>query len=137
MGFSMLKYMLDTDIAIYVIKNRPTAARMRFQRYQGRLCVSSVTVMELMYGAEKSAQPERNLHDIEGFIRRLRVLHYDEKAAFHTAQIRAELEKSGTPIGAYDQMIAGHARSCGLVVVTNNIREFQRVPGIRMENWVQ
>jgi len=72
--------------------------------------------MELMYGAEKSAQPEKNLRDIEGFIGRLRVLHYDEKAAFHTAQIRVELEKSGTPIGGYDQMIAGHARSCGLVV---------------------
>ncbi|KXU39479.1 plasmid maintenance protein [Ventosimonas gracilis] len=133
----MLKYMLDTDIAIYVIKNRPAAARAQFQQQQGRLCVSSVTVMELMYGAEKSAQPERNLRDIEGFTRRLSVLDYDEKAAFHTAQIRAELEKSGTPIGAYDQMIAGHARSCGLIVVTNNIREFQRVSGIRIENWAQ
>jgi len=133
----MLKYMLDTDIAIYVIKNRPASARMRFQQHQGRLCASSVTVMELMYGAEKSAQPERNLRDIEGFIARLRVLHYDENAAFHTAQIRAELEKSGTPIGAYDLMIAGHARACGLIVVTNNTREFQRVPGIRMENWAQ
>jgi len=133
----MLKYMLDTDISIYVIKNRPAAARARFQQHQGQLCVSSVTVMELMYGAEKSAQPERNLRDIEGFLRRLSVLDYDENAAFHTAQIRAELEKSGTPIGAYDQMIAGHARSCGLVVVTNNTHEFQRVSAIRMENWVK
>jgi len=131
----MLKCMLDTDIAIYVIKNRPATARVQFQQQQGRLCVSTVTVMELIYGAEKSAQPQRNLRDIEGFIRRLSVLDYDEKAAFHTAQIRAELEKSGTPIGVYDQMIAGHARSCGLIVVTNNIREFQRVPGIRIENW--
>jgi len=133
----MLKYMRDTDIAIYVIKNRPAIARAHFQQHQGRLCVSSVTVMELMYGAGKSAQPEKNLRDIEGFIGRLRVLHYDEKAAFHTAQVRAELEKSGMPIGGYDQMIAGHARSCGLVVVTNNIREFQRVSGIRIENWAQ
>jgi len=133
----MLKYMLDTDIAIYVIKNRPAAARMQFQRHQGQLCVSCVTVMELTYGAEKSAHPERNLLDIEGFIQRLDVLPYDAKAAFHTAQIRAELEKSGTPIGAYDLMIAGHARSSGLTVVTNNTREFQRVSGIRVENWVQ
>jgi len=133
----MLKYMLNTDIAIYVIKNRPAVARARFQQHQGQLCVSSVTVMELMYGAEKSAQPERNLRDIEGFAGRLHVLNYDEKAAFHTAQIRAELEKSGTPIGVYDQMIAGHARSCGLIVVTNNTREFQRVSGIRIENWVR
>jgi len=132
---SVLKYMLDTDIAIYVIKNRPAAARVRFQQNQGRLCVSAVTVMELMYGAEKSAQAERNLRDIEGFIGRLHVLSYDEQAAFHTAQIRAELEKAGTPIGAYDQMIAGHARACGLIIVTNNTREFQRVSGVRMENW--
>jgi len=129
--------MLDTDIAIYVIKNRPAAARARFQRHQGQLCVSCVTVMELMYGAEKSAQPERNLRDIEGFIQRLSVLHYDEKAACHTAQIRVELERAGTPIGAYDQMIAGHARACGLIVVSNNTREFQRVPGLRIENWAQ
>jgi len=81
----MLKYMLDTDIAIYVIKNRPATARMRFQQHHEQLCISSVTVMELMYGAEKSAQPERNLRDIEGFMGRLCVLHYDEKAAFHTA----------------------------------------------------
>jgi len=133
----MLKYMLDTDIAIYVIKNRPAAARVRFRQYQGQLCISTVTMMELMYGAEKSAQPERNLRDIEGFVGRLDVLPYDGKAAFHTAQIRALLEKSGIPIGAYDQMIAGHARSCGLIVVTNNMREFQRVPGIQVENWAQ
>jgi len=128
--------MLDTDIAIYVIKNRPVTARTRFQQHQGQLCVSTVTVMELMYGAEKSAQPQRNLRDIEGFIARLEVLPYAEKAAFHTAQIRAELERSGISIGAYDQMIAGHARSCGLIVVTNNTREFQRASGIRVENWV-
>jgi len=129
--------MLDTDIAIYVIKNRPAVARARFQQHQGQLCLSCVTVMELMYGAEKSAQPERNLRDIEGFIQRLSVLHYDEKAAFHTAQIRAELERAGTPIGAYDQMIAGHARASGLTVVSNNTREFQRVSGLRVENWAQ
>jgi len=133
----MLNYMLDTDISIYVIKNRPQAARERFQQYQGQLCVSSVTVMELLYGVEKSTQRERNLRDIEGFIQRLEVLDYNEKAAAHTAQIRAELEQLGTPIGAYDQMIAGHARSYGLIVVTNNSREFQRVAGLRIENWTQ
>jgi len=131
----MLKYMLDTDIAIYVIKNRPAAARAKFQQHQGQLCISSVTMMELIYGAEKSAQPERNLLDIEGFIQRLTVLPYEQKAAIHTAQIRAELEKSGMPIGAYDQMITGHARSCALIVVTNNTREFARVSGLRVENW--
>ncbi|CAM3439493.1 tRNA(fMet)-specific endonuclease VapC [Halomonas lysinitropha] len=91
--------------------------------------------MELIYGAEKSTHPERNLHSIEGFAARLEVLQYDADAAAHTGQLRAELAKAGAPIGPYDQMIAGHARSRGLVVVTNNIREFERVPGLRLEDW--
>lgn len=98
--------------------------------------VSSVTVMELLYGVERSAQPQRNLAEVEGFIARLEVLDYDSAAAAHTAQIRAELKKAGTQIGPYDQMIAGHARSRGLVVVTNNTREFQRVAGLRLEDWM-
>lgn len=92
--------------------------------------------MELLYGAEKSAQPERSLVTIEGLLARLDVLDYDLPAAQHTAQVRAELARAGTPIGPYDQMIAGHARSRGLVVVTNNTREFDRVPGLRVENWL-
>jgi len=132
----VLKYMLDTNIAIYVIKNRPNIARERFRQHQGQLALSSVSLMELVYGAEKSVQVERNLRDIEGFMQRLEVLPYEEKAAFHSAQIRAELTRIGTPIGAYDLMIAGHARACGLAVVTNNLKEFQRVPGLRVENWV-
>lgn len=131
----MLKYMLDTNIAIYTIKNRPAAVRERFMQCQGQLCISSVCLMELLYGAEKSSQPARNLRDIEGFAQRLEVLPYDEAAAAHTGQIRAELERVGTPVGAYDQMIAGHARSQGLVVVTNNLHEFERVAGLRLENW--
>lgn len=132
----MLKYMLDTNIAIYVIKTRPATARERFLQHQGQLCLSSVSLMELIYGAEKSSQPERNLRDVEGFAQRLEVLPYDNAAAAHTGQIRAELGRAGTPIGPYDQMIAGHARSLGLVVVTNNAREFERVAGLRVENWV-
>jgi len=92
--------------------------------------------MELIYGAEKSALPEKNLAVVEGFTARLDVLDYDALAAEHTGQLRAELAKAGTPIGPYDQMIAGHARSRGLIVVTNNVREFQRVPGLRIEDWV-
>ncbi len=133
---SMLKYLLDTNIVVYVIKNRPQNARERFTRHQGQVGISSVTLMELVYGAEKSAQPERNLRDIEGLTARLDVLPYDDDAAIHTGQIRAELARRGTPVGPYDQMIAGHARSLGLIVVSNNLREFERIPGLRLENWI-
>ena len=92
--------------------------------------------MELIYGAEKSSNPERNLADIEGFAARLEVLKYDQDASIHTGQLRAELARAGTPIGPYDHMIAGHARSQGLILVTNNRREFDRVPGLRVEDWV-
>lgn len=131
----MLRYMLDTNICIATIRNKPDAIRVAFNRHHTQMCISSVTVMELMYGVEVSAQSQRNLVNVEGFIARLVVLDYDAPAAAHTAQIRAELTKAGKQIGPYDQMIAGHARSRGLVVVTNNTKEFKRVPGLRIENW--
>lgn len=134
---TMLKYLPDTSIAIHVIKNRPQAARKRFTRDQGQMAISMVTLMELVYGAEKSSQPERNLRDIKGLAARLAVLPYDQSAATHTGQIRSELARTGTPIGPYDQMIAGHARARGLIVVINNTREFERVPGVRVENWIE
>lgn len=133
----MLKYMLDTNICIFTVKNRPAHMREVFNRHHGQMCISAVSLMELIYGAEKSASPERNLAVVEGFAARLDVLPYDETAASHTGQLRAELAKSGTPIGPYDQMIAGHARSLGLIVVTNNRREFDRVPGLRVEDWAK
>lgn len=131
----MLRYMLDTNICIFTIRNKPDATRVAFNRHQTQMCISSVTVTELMYGVEVSSQPQRNLASVEGFIARLDVLDYDVPAAAHTAQIRGELTKVGTQIGPYDQMIAGHARSRGLVVVTNNTKEFKRVPGLRIEDW--
>jgi tRNA(fMet)-specific endonuclease VapC len=131
----MLKYMLDTNICIFTIKNKPQHVREAFTRHHGQLCISSVSLMELIYGAEKSASPERNLVVVEGFSARLEVLNYDEFAAGHTGQLRAELARNGTPIGPYDQLIAGHARSRGLILVTNNRREFDRVPGLRVEDW--
>jgi tRNA(fMet)-specific endonuclease VapC len=133
----MLKYMLDTNIAIYTIKNKPNEVREAFKAHDGQLCISAVTLMELMYGAEASAAVERNLRDIEGFAARLDVFPYDNEAAAHTGQLRAELRKIGRPIGPYDEMIAGHARSRGLVVVTHNIKQFENVPGIRLTNWVK
>jgi len=132
----VLKYLLDSNICIYTIKNRPDSVRKIFIENDGRMCVSTVTQMELIYGAEKSAAVSRNLKVVEGFLARLDVKEFDSSAATHTGQIRAELAKAGTPIGPYDQMIAGHARSLGLIVVTNNVAEFSRVPGLRVENWV-
>ncbi len=99
------------------------------------MCISSVTLMELIYGAEKSQMPERNLAVIEGFVSRIDVLDYDAAAATHSGQIRAELARQGRPVGPFDQMIAGHARSRGLIIETNNTREFERVDGLRIEDW--
>ena len=132
----MIKYMLDTNIAIYTIKNKPAHLKEMFTRHQGQMSVSAITSMELFYGAEYSANPERNLQVVEGFLARLDVLEYDSPAAMHTGQLRSELRQAGMPIGPYDGLIAGHARSLGLVLITNNAKEFTRVPGLRIENWV-
>jgi tRNA(fMet)-specific endonuclease VapC len=132
----MLRYMLDTNICIYVLKNHPPQLRDTFIQHTGQLCISAITLAELLYGAEKSAMTDRNLENIEGFVARLEVLPFAEKSAAHYGQIRAELEQAGTVIGPYGLMIAGHARSEGLVLVTNNQREFERVAGLRLDNWV-
>ena len=132
----MLRYMLDTNICIYVIKNRPTGLRERFNSLADQLCISVVTLAEMIYGAEKSARPAENLSVVEQFAARLDVLPFAEKAAAHYGQLRAELERAGQPVGAYDMMIGGHARSEGLVLVSNNPREFRRMKGLRIENWV-
>lgn len=132
----MLKYLLDTNICIYTIKNRPEQVRRTFIEHDGQMAVSVITQMDLLYGAEKSASVAKNLEVVEGFLARLEVLEFDSAAAAHCGQIRAELARAGTPIGPYDQMIAGHARALGLIVVTNNLAEFSRVPGLRAENWV-
>ncbi len=131
----MLRYMLDTNICIFVIKNRPIHLRNIFNSEAQHLCISSVTLAELMFGAEKYEQVARNLQTVENFSARLPVVPFDETAATHCGQIRASLERAGTPIGPYDLMIAGHARCEGLVLVTNNKREFERVDGLRIENW--
>jgi len=133
----MIKYMLDTNILIYTIKNRPKKVKEAFKRQSEFLAISTVSLGELIYGAEKSAQSERNLADVEALAARLEVVPFDSEAATHFGQVRAELTKSGKIIGPYDLMIAGHARSRGLILVTNNMREFKRVPGLRVENWAR
>jgi len=132
----MLKYMLDTNIAIYVIRRRPPEVLATFNQHAGQLCISSITLAELIHGVEKSARPDHNLRQVEDFISRLTVLEYGNKASAHYGNIRAVLERKGTPIGVNDLHIAGHARSEGITLVTNNMKEFERVEGLRLENWV-
>jgi tRNA(fMet)-specific endonuclease VapC len=132
----MLTYMLDTNICIHVMKNYPEKLREKFNALADQLCISSITFGELHYGAEKSARRDHNLTAIEHFVARLDVLPFAEKAAAHYGQVRAELERAGTPSGPHDMQIGGHARSEGLIIVTNNMREFKRMPGVRAENWV-
>jgi tRNA(fMet)-specific endonuclease VapC len=113
----MIKYMLDTNICIYAMKEKPASVYLSFKHHQGMMCISTITLMELLYGAEKSANPARNIAVVEDFVARLEVLTFDVAAAAHTAQLRAELAQAGT-IGPYDTMIAGHARSIGVVNLT-------------------
>lgn len=133
----MLKYLLDTNIVIYTMKNRPKQVKKSFEQHHGRMGISTVTLGELVFGAEHSQQVERNLADIEAMVARLEVLPFDNRAAYHFGQIRAALYRIGQPIGPYDMMIAGQAIASGLKLVTNNVKEFERVPGLLLEDWSQ
>ena len=133
----MLKYLLDTNIAIYVIKRRPIEVMGVFNENAGRMAISAITLSELCHGAEKSAKVAQNLAVVEEFASLLEVLPYTAKASLHYGAIRTALEKVGQPIGVNDLHIAAHARSEGLTLITNNLGEFQRVPGLLMENWVR
>ena len=132
----MLKYLLDTNIVIYVLKRRPKAVLEIFNRNAIRMAISSITLSELIYEAEKSSNVDKNLEAIEEFVSHLDVLPYDAKASQHYGQIKAALEKRGEIIGENDIHIAAHAISQGLILVTNNLREFKRVPNLARENWV-
>jgi tRNA(fMet)-specific endonuclease VapC len=132
----MLRYLLDTNIVIYVLKRRPIEVLSTFNANASRMAISSITLAELLHGAEKSSRVSENLAAIEDFCCRLDVLPYGAKAAQHYGAIRAALEKQGQPIGVNGLHIAGHARSEGLVLVTNNVSEFERVPALEVENWV-
>lgn len=132
----MLRYMLDTNVCIYVMKNYPLQLREKFNALAEQLCISSITLGEMHYGAEKSSRAIENLRAIGHFVSRLEVLPFAAGAAVHYGQIRADLERAGTPCGSHDMQIGGHARSEGLVVVTNNMREFIRMPGVLTENWI-
>jgi tRNA(fMet)-specific endonuclease VapC len=131
----MLRYLLDTNICIDVIKARPRPMLESFNRHAGHMAISAITLSELLHGVEKSAAPEGNLAAVENFCSRLDVLPYGPKASLHYGQIRTALERRGTPIGVNDLHIAAHARSEGLTLVCNNLRKFERVEGLLLENW--
>ena len=131
-----MKIMLDTNICIYIIKRRTAAVLNHFMEYQvGDIGMSSITLAELRYGVAKSAQREKNAKALEGFVAPLVLVPFDEEAAFVYGGIRAVFEKAGKPIGSMDMLIAAHAVSLGIPLVTNNTREFLRIPGLNVVDW--
>lgn len=132
-----MKFMLDTNICIYAIKNKPESVlKYLKENLSSGLCISSITLAELEHGVEKSANKEKNALALLQFLSILTVLPFDDLAAVEYGKICAYLQKKGTPIGVMDMLIASHARSEKLVLVTNNVREFERVPELLIENWV-
>jgi len=132
----MLCNMLDTNLCIRVLRDRPAGLRERFNAEAETLCISTITLTELLRGAAKSARPAENRRGVERMTARLAVLDFNSRAAEHAGDIYAELERRGQLIGPYDILIAGHARSQGLVVITANLGEFRRVDGLRSEDWL-
>ncbi len=128
--------MLDTNIVIYTMKQRPVTVKAKFNAVATQLCISSISVAELVFGAENSQNPAQNMKVIEDFLSRLQILDYGIESAIQYGSIKAHLRKIGTPIGENDLHIAAHARSKGLILVTNNTKEFERVPALQLENWV-
>lgn len=133
-----MTYMLDTNICIYAMKNRPEKVLERLKReLNNGICVSSITLAELEYGMKNSSNPAKNEQSLLKFLFPLSVLPFGTTAASEYGEIRAYLQKRGTLIGPLDMLIAGHARAEGLILVTNNVREFERVPGLELGNWAE
>lgn len=131
-----IQFMLDTNMVIYIIKHKPASVLERFQQYDpSEFCISAITLAEMQYGISKSSKPEKNQLALAMFLSNIAVLPFEDNAAVEYGDIRAGLEKKGTPIGPNDMLIAAHAKALGLTVVTNNTKEFARVPGLKLENW--
>ena len=129
-------YLLDTNICIYVINHKPQQVFERFKQYQlGQLAISSITASELAFGVEKSGS-ERNKQALNKFLSPLEILPYNEQAIWHYAKLRQYLQSTGKTIGSLDMLIAAHALALDVVLVTNNIKEFERIDGLKLENWV-
>ena len=132
-----MKVLLDTNVCIYIIKRHPSDVLERFSRFAiGDVGISVVTLAELEYGVSKSRDVKRNRHALDQFITPLEVARFDQEAAAIYGTIRADLEGKGQPIGSMDLLIAAHAYSLDVCLVTNNESEFKRVAGLRIENWV-
>lgn len=133
-----MKYLLDTNICIYIIKKKPVHVINRFDKINiGDICISSITLAELNYGIQKSSNPIKNEKALESFLLPLEVLNFDYTATISYGIIRANLEKKGIPIGSLDTLIAAHAKSKKLTLVTNNEKEFNRVSDLKVENWAK
>jgi tRNA(fMet)-specific endonuclease VapC len=132
-----MRFMLDTNICIYLIKRKPPQVLSRLKEFNiGEVTVSSIAVSELEYGVAKSSKPDRNRDALDAFLAPLEILSFDGEAAYHYGQIRAFLEKEGKLIGAMDMLIGAHAVSASMTLVTNNMKEFSRIPELRSENWL-
>lgn len=132
-----MKYLLDTNSCIFIIKSRPASVRQKLETLAvGDVGVSTVTISELEFGVAKSSRPDQNRIALEKFLLPLEILSYDRVAAARYGELRCHLEAAGTPIGSMDLMIAAHGLAAGLIVVTNNTREFSRVPGLSAEDWI-
>lgn len=133
----MIRYLLDTNICIYLIKKHPPEVLAKFQQVQlKQLHIPSIAVFELYYGIEKNNSHQRNLSALERFLEPLTIVDFTLEAAKKAAKVRSFLEKQGTPIGVYDLQIAAIALSHNMMLLTNNTREFERVKGLKLENWV-
>ena len=131
-----MKYMLDTNICIYAMKNKPkTVAQAMHKNLSQGFCISTITLAELLHGVEKSVNVEKNKITLESFLDIVDIFLFDTKAAEEYGKICAYLQRQGTPIGIMDMLIAAHALSQNLTLVTNNVREFERVPNLQIENW--
>jgi len=133
-----MEYLLDTNICIYIIKKKPEIVLKKFKGFPlGSIGISTITLAELQYGIRKSLNPEKNLSALNQFIIPLAIIDFDYNATIEYGLIRAELEKKGTPIGPLDTLIGSHAKSAGLILVTNNEKEFKRIENLKIENWTK
>lgn len=131
-----MRYMLDTNICIYAIKQKPEKVFKKLEKHNPEdICISSITYGELMYGVEKSAAIEKNTIALALFLANISIVNFDDLASKHYGKIRANLEKNGEPIGPLDTLIAGHAKSLNCTLVTNNTKEFKRIKDLKIENW--